>query len=539
MNTPLINGQSLIDSFLLLTKGTKQLSINSPSIASQNKNININELPSDLQTKLIHLISNVSVVDHKYKAIFDGDLSLHKNDHSAADMALIGYFYKQGLSPREADLAFRASKLYREKWDEFRGKKTYGELTIDKVYENYPPQSFNSNLSHENKADLISDDPLRYRPIFIPTGMSARAFVGPKVNDNARLFPMNALSSLVALGGIGKTSLLMTIGVHIAAGKDWNDHRLQGCKVAIFFCEESQEEVSRKFSAITESWNPEERQAAENNLLLVPLLGKDARLTAITRNQYQGSGVAEQIIQLLNNSQFENGLVVLDHMQGFTSGDLNISETATAVCREANKIVEATGSAVVVAAHIGKNNIKASDIEQGFAVGSLAFENATRQMSGMIPMQDEDAKKYGLGDQKKDHVWLGLAKNSYGSASGGIWLKKVFNPRYHTVVYEPVKLIEPVSIGKQSANERLIGAILERLAKYPFTTKNMLDSLAGKEGIFKSSKERVRDALKGLMDSGEVYEHTVTEVERLEYRVAKQVKAVLRPFKATKMDDRQ
>ena len=534
MNAPLINGQSLIDSFLLMANSAKQSTITSSFKTNQNKNVNINDLPRDLQTKLIHLISNVSVVDHKYKALFDGDLSQYKNDHSAADMALIGYFYKHGLPPCEADLAFRASKLYRKKWDELRGKKTYGELTIDKAYEKYLPQSINSNLSNQSKGDLISDDPLRYRPIFIPTGMSARAFIGPKVNDNARLFPMNALSSLVALGGIGKTSLLMTIGVHVAAGKDWNGHSLQGRKVAIFLCEESQEEISRKFSAITESWNLEERQAAENNLLLVPLLGKDARLTVITRNQYQGSGVAEQIIQLLNNSHFENGLVVLDHMQGFTSGDLNISETATAVCREANKIVDATGSAVVVAAHIGKNNIKANDIEQGFAVGSLAFENATRQMSGMIPMQDEDAKKYGLIDQRKDYVWLGLAKNSYGSANGGIWLKKVFNSRYHTVVYEPVKLIEPVSVGKQSANERLLGAILERLEKDPFTTKNMLDSLAGKEGIFKSSKERVRDTLRGLIDSGEVYEHTVTEEERSEHRVAKQVKAVLRPSKTAK-----
>lgn len=537
MNTPLINSQSLIDSFLLLSKGTKQSSRISPSIAGQHKNIN--ELPSDLQTKLIHLISNVSVVDHKYKALFEGDTSEYGHDHSAADMALIGYFYKQKLSPSEADLAFRSSKLYRDKWDKMRGNQTYGELTIGKAYQDYIPQSINNDLTHESRANIISVNPAGYHPIFIPTGMPARIFAGPKVNDNARLFPMNALSSLVALGGIGKTSLLMTIGVHVAAGKDWNGHHLQGRKVAIFLCEESQEEISRKFSAITESWHPEERQAAENNLLVVPLLGMDARLTAIHRNQYEGSGVAEQIIQLLDNFQFENGLVVLDHMQGFASGDLNISETATAVCREANKIVEATGSAVVVAAHIGKNNIKASDVEQGFAVGSLAFENATRQMSGMIPMPDEDIKKYGLVDQKKDYVWLGLAKNSYGSASGGIWLKKVFNPRYHTVVYEPVKLIEPVSVGRQSANERLLYTIIERLEKHPFTTKNMLDSLAGKEGIFKTSKERVRDALRGLMDSGEVYEHTVTEVERSEHGVAKQVKAVLRPSKTAKLDVRQ
>lgn len=539
MNAQLIDGQSLIESFLKMIPSAQTPKQTQKFKSTQTGSIKFSDLPVDVQRKLFHLTDPVNLVDQKYKTLFDGDLSQYENDHSSADMALIRYFCKEGLSEQEADLAFRCSKLYRDKWDELRGSRTYGEITLSKAFESNSLDSGNISPKSQRAQYLISANPNDYRPIFVPTGMPPRIFAGPKVNDNARLFPMQALSSLVALGGIGKTSLLMTLGAHVAAGKSWNGHELQRRKVAIFLCEESQEEISRKFSAITENWSPDERADAQKNLLTAHLIGKDARLTSLSRNQYQGSGIAEEILQLLQNFQLENGLVILDHMQGFASGDLNISETATAICREANKIVNATGSAVVMAAHIGKNNIKANDIEQGFAVGSLAFENATRQMSGMIPMQDDEAKKYGLIDQKKDYVWLGLAKNSYGSASGGIWLKKVFNPRYHTVVYEPVKLTEPLSIGKQSANERLIGIILERLEKHSFTTKNMLDSLAGKEGIFKASKERVRDALRGLMDSGEVYEHTVTETERLEHGVAKQVKSVLRPSKPAKWDGRQ
>lgn len=538
MNTQLIEGQSLIESFLRMIPSAQAPEEAQKFKSNQTGSVNFGNLPISVQAKLFHLTDPVNLVDQKYKALFDGDLSQYENDHSSADMALIRYFCTQGLGEKEADLAFRCSKLYRDKWDELRGSRTYGEITLSKAFNSNSLHSENVSPKSGMAQYLISANPDDYRPIFIPTGMPPRIFAGPRINDSTRLFPMQALSSLVALGGVGKTSLLMTLGAHIAAGKSWNGYELKRRKVAVFLCEESQEEISRKFSAITENWTPDERVDAEENFLTVPLIGMDARLTSLSRNQYQGSGIAEEIIQLLHNFQLENGLVILDHMQGFSSGDLNISETATAICREANKIVNATGSAVVLAAHIGKNNIRANDIEQGFAVGSLAFENATRQMSGMIPMQEDEAKKYGLIDQRKDYVWLGLAKNSYGSSNGGLWLKKVHNPHYNTVVYEPVKLIEPVSMGKQSANERLAKLIHERIEKFPFTTKNMIDGLAGKDGIFKASKEKVRDSLRGLIDQGEIYEHTVTEQERHESGVAKQVKAVLRATKPAELDVR-
>jgi hypothetical protein len=67
----------------------------------------------------------------------------------------------------------------------------------------------------------------------------------------------------------------------------------------MFFCEEDQIEINRKFSAITYDWSDVERLDAINNLLLVPLIGKDARLTAINRGQYLGSGTATELIKLL------------------------------------------------------------------------------------------------------------------------------------------------------------------------------------------------------------------------------------------------
>ena len=530
----LIEGQQLADDFLALLPASGKLETQRVGSASGTGATAAIEIPFELQMKLRQLFAPKASVDTKYHDLFNGDTSAYNADHSAADMALVGYIARQGLSPDEVDLVFRASKLYREKWDEKRGATTYGQRTIAKAFEGLLVGTEAAKAGESGDTWWNTSNLGRYRPTYVSGGMPARKFVGPTVGPGVRLFPAASLSTLVALGAVGKTSLLMSIGAHVAAGKDWSGHRVDQQKVAMFFCEETEEELNRKISAVIDGWSPAEQNSVMDNLLLVSLLGEDARLTLIERGQYQGSDVAEKIIGLLDTFGLKEGLVVIDHMQGFASGDLNISETATSICREANKIVEATGAAVVFAAHISKANIKATELEQGFAVGSLAFENATRQLAGMLPMTEEAAKKYGLELHRHEYAWLGLPKNSYGGTDAGVWLKKEVAPKYHTVVMTPVQLVPLHSSAAKSANERLTELIVDHLSRHPWTTRNQLDGEAGKDGIFKASKEKIHDVLGSLVDTGVIERHSVTDAERLEHEIPKQVKDVLKVKPAAK-----
>lgn len=539
MNNPLINGNQQIQSFLGLLN-SKSVTANTTRLLSQlNGPTESSAIPMSMQMRLPELF-NPALSTDKYQQIYNGDLSTFGNDHSAADFALTGYLARRGLNPSEIDQVFRSSRLYRPKWDERRGSSTYGGLTIDSVFKNLPQGG--ANL-HPQGAGLVMTSsilklqpPSSYKPIFIPNGMPSRRFIGPSISKGVRLFPANALSTLVALGAMGKTSLLISIAAHVAAGKDWNDAPLEEQKVAMFFCEEDKEEINRKFSALTETWPANDRTLAVENLLLIPLLGIDARLTIIEKGHYRGSGFTEEIIKLLTQHKLKNGLVILDHMQGFTAGDLNISETATAISREANKIVQSTGAAVVLAAHISKANIKATEVEQGFAVGSLAFENATRQLSGLIPMSEEQGKKLGVDGTRKEYVWLSLAKNSYGENNEGLWLKKVYSPLYHTIKLEPIILTAPIPAAKLSENQKLERRIIDYVNNHPFTTRARLDAISGLDGTLKASKTRVRDCVKGLIDSEQIEVRKVTERERLENRIPKQVIDVLIPIPLKPVD---
>ena len=69
----------------------------------------------------------------KFRRLFDeGDISRYSS-HSEADMALVLILMHYTEDPDQINRLFRQSKLYRPKWNERRGPRTYGELTIHKV----------------------------------------------------------------------------------------------------------------------------------------------------------------------------------------------------------------------------------------------------------------------------------------------------------------------------------------------------------------------------------------------------------------------
>ena len=375
---------------------------------------------------------------------------------------------------------------------------------------------------HQQLANQPSFDLDAAVPVYSSDGMPPREFVGPRVGE-AHLFPLNAGSLLVALGGVGKTTAIVKIGSHIAAGKPWGADLIKRRPVLIFCVEESREELNRKYSACVHGCTAPEQDLAKENLRLLPCLDRDPRLTRINGRQVDGSGLTEKIIEAAK--LFKAEVIFLDHLQGFVSGDLNNSDTATALAREVNMIVAATGAAVIQTAHISKANINAEEVFAGFTSGSLAFENAARQVVGVIPLPDDDAKKYGLESIKDNYLMLGMAKNSYGPSRAKAYLRKDYVPDFHTVTVEPYVPPEPKTL--RNASERVRDLMLEHVKNNPNTTKNKLDRLAGKEKLFKATKGQIRKALDELIDEDVLQLKSVTKEERIALGLPHQAKHVI------------
>ncbi len=87
----------------------------------------------------------------KLKTLYDGDFSGYPSQ-SEADLALcVGLAFWTGDNPDRLDRLFRASGLYRDKWDVKHGAHTYGEMTVTKAIsgtsEFYNWDKFNGNTN--------------------------------------------------------------------------------------------------------------------------------------------------------------------------------------------------------------------------------------------------------------------------------------------------------------------------------------------------------------------------------------------------------
>ena len=87
--------------------------------------------------EIIDIAINSSSGDAFYRYWHDGDISMNKNDNSSADMSFCNMLaFWCNKDKAQMDRIFRNSALYREKWDELRGKQTYGEITINAACNN-------------------------------------------------------------------------------------------------------------------------------------------------------------------------------------------------------------------------------------------------------------------------------------------------------------------------------------------------------------------------------------------------------------------
>ena len=81
--------------------------------------------------EIIDIALNSNSGDTFYKYYHDGDISMNNNDNSSADMSFCNMLaFWCNKDKAQMDRIFRNSALYREKWDELRGKQTYGEITL-------------------------------------------------------------------------------------------------------------------------------------------------------------------------------------------------------------------------------------------------------------------------------------------------------------------------------------------------------------------------------------------------------------------------
>ncbi len=123
-----------------------------------------------------------------FSRLWEGDTSAYAGDDSAADMALSNALaFWTGKDAGRMDRLFRRSGLFRGKWDENRGARTYGQKTIEKAIadcrETYSPSRATSP-SFPESAGPDQSEPGDGSDLLVPLGQpdpgSGRLVLSPR-----------------------------------------------------------------------------------------------------------------------------------------------------------------------------------------------------------------------------------------------------------------------------------------------------------------------------------------------------------------------
>jgi AAA domain len=199
-----------------------------------------------------------------WRDVFAGDLAGYGGDHSRADLAVCGELARQGLQAEVIDTVFRASGLYRPKWE----REDYRNGTIGKglATAGIKPRA----------APTVTGllDP--------QNGMIAISTAAPQPREYTvedLLVPAKSVV-LAGFGGTSKTQLAFHLAVSIALGTPFAGKTVKQGSVMMCLGEEDREEIGRRINAIVrkQSFNASQIQLMVNNIRAFPLVGHDTRL---------------------------------------------------------------------------------------------------------------------------------------------------------------------------------------------------------------------------------------------------------------------
>lgn len=350
------------------------------------------------------------------------------------------------------------------------------------------------------------------------------------------LFPLGKPAVLAGLGGVGKSTLALSLGLTIAAGQDWAGKRVAAGCAAYFSLEDDGDECKRRAIGIALSqFDAAARPLLERRVMLVAMPGQDTRLTDKFFGAPQRAPLVDQLIAVcLKHAaacDVPLRLIVIDHARLALSGDVSDSEFVTELMRALNHIGEQTGAAVLLLCHSPKSVLNPEHVAGTAAdvLGSGAFSDMARFAAAATPLSDKERKAFGLDPESaRQYLALRTIKSNYSESGGVIHLRKTTVVGWGVAVPVPVSLTAPpfpASLSESDVDQRVFDFIAARPGQ--ISARRLREDYSGKDGPMKASQRQVVAAIDSLMQQGRLIEHAPTDDERKLHGLPHQTKGVL------------
>lgn len=455
---------------------------------------------------LIGVVETVRADPH-WGPIYRGDLSVHGNDHSAADLALCGEFARLGLPGPMIDTAMRTSALYRGKWE----RDDYRCRTIDLVLGGNGHPATGGLLAPENGHVNASSIPPPPRDWLVQDMLLKRKS-----------------AVLAGLSGVAKSQLTAQLAMAVATGAPFAGRATSKGQVLCLSGEEDREELLRRINAVIRySGLPQPQiDLIRQNLFAFPLVGEDVRFTAGKSGALTETDFAKQVVEAAKEHEAPR-LIILDHAGLIHGGDFSAKHDVAMTMRVINHICQETGAAVLPVAHSPKNAINAQTPDASMIFGSTAFVEQARGGWVMTTMSEDQAKPFGINKAgRTDFVALTGVKANYSKDGQEFWFRKV--PFDEVAVLEHVALSPKQAQTKQTVT--LQGHILQAVKSSPgrYSKTRLRDQHHGKtKSSWAASKGEIESAIDDMLKAGQLVNRRPTAADVKTYGHGPQVKMVL------------
>ena len=293
---------------------------------------------------------------------------LDEPDHSdTADWADLGD--ESATTPAEAEAAY---------WREFYG--------FDRDFEYKPGACEPIGLLKPDRPKPVEElKALEDRPVAalveVPLGDVMTAEIEPVRYAAGLWFPRRHVTLFSGHGGIGKSSLALAIGAHVAAGRPFARREVEQLPVLFVSLEDEPNIVRHRLRQIIETYRLDPDEVLPRMRLLDGTQGLSALMSE--GDGHRATPTFTPAFRELVEQAAGCGLVIIDNASDAYDANENVRSTVRAFIRGLAVIARKHDAAVVLLAHIDKAAARHGGGNDNFS-GNTAWHNSSRSRLALL-----------------------------------------------------------------------------------------------------------------------------------------------------------
>ncbi|WP_084402702.1 AAA family ATPase [Cupriavidus sp. amp6] len=190
------------------------------------------------------------------------------------------------------------------------------------------------------------------------------------------------VAQFIAPGGIGKTTLITLLGIHIILGKDFMGYKIERPGPVVFFSREDNRRLfGQRFFKMLDDLNltKEQRQQVKANFYMVDASSNlEYRLVNCKGSVLSHSESVDEIIERFKD--VKPSMIVLDPAIRFGPGEAKVNDGEDMLVQAGKRICGKLDCAVMFSHHTGKESARRGDGHQYAGRGGSAFSDGCRMV---------------------------------------------------------------------------------------------------------------------------------------------------------------